>query len=305
MNKNHINGLIAATFTPYNERGELDLQKIQPYAEHLISRHIKGVFICGTSGEGLLLTVKERMKVLEAWMPYQNKLTIIPHISATSYKDSIELSIHASNIGVDAIGCMGQCYLPPKQVHELVEINKIIAGSAPNIPYYYYHLPGVSGVNIKMNAFLKEASKEIPTLVGIKFTSADLMDMQECILLENGRFDILHGHDEILLSGLAAGSTGGVGTSYNLLPDLYQKIILAFQTGDFISARKWQLRAIDFVKIMLKYENSIVSTKAMFKIAGLDLGPCRLPLRNLTKNEYQLLERDLKELDFYNDIKIC
>jgi N-acetylneuraminate lyase len=245
------------------------------------------------------------MKVLEAWMPYQDRLTIIPHISATSYKDSIELAAHAGSMEVDAIGCMGPCFLPPKRIHELVAINKIIADSAPNIPYYYYHLPVVSGVNLKMSTFLKEASKEIPNLAGIKFTSTDLMDMQECILLENGRFDILHGHDQILLCGLAAGATGGVGTSYNLMPNLYQKILLAFQTGDFINARKWQLRSIEFVKIMLKHGNAVESTKAMFKIAGLDLGPCRLPLRNLTKNEYQLLERDLKELDFYNDIKIC
>lgn len=305
MKYNHLSGLVAATFTPFNQSGDLDLDKIKPYAEHLISKNITGIFVCGTSGEGLLLTVEERQKVLEAWMPYQGELKIIAHVSATSYKDSVALAAHANHVKVDAIGCMGPCYLPPKGVSELVAFNQKIAEQAVDIPYYYYHLPGVSNVHIKMNAFLKMAGKVIPNLVGIKFTSFDLMDMQECILMENGRYNILHGHDEILLSGLAAGAKGGVGTSFNLIPDLYHDIMNAFDNRDFEKARRLQLRSIEFVKLMLKYENSVVATKAMFKLAGLDLGQCRLPLRNLSIEENQSLERDLKELDFFNTMKIC
>lgn len=305
MNINHIEGLIAAVFTPFDKYGELNLKIIDDYARHLINKGLTGVFVCGTSGEGLLMSVEERQNVLEAWMPYQDRLTIIAHVSSTNYKDSIKLAKHAQKIGVDAIACMGPCYLPPQRVEELVAFNKLIANAVSGTPYYYYHLPGVSGVKVKMNAFLKLAYHEIPNLIGIKFTSSDLMDMQECILLEEGKYDILHGHDEILLSGLAAGARGGVGTSFNLIPELYHGIINAFANGEMELARKLQLRSVDFVKLMLKYENSVVSTKAMLNLAGLDLGPCRLPLRNLTDIEYRSLEEQLKVLGFFNSMTIC
>src|SRR5690606_6689009 len=149
---------------------------INYYANYLISKSSNGVFVCGTSGEGLLLPVEERKKLLEAWMPFQDKLKIIAHVSTTNYVESSALAKHAEEIGVDAIGCMGPCYLPPKNPEELVEFNRIIALSAPDTPYYYYHLPLVSGVNIKMNEFLKKAAPRIPNLNGIKFTSPDLMD---------------------------------------------------------------------------------------------------------------------------------
>src|SRR5690606_40319352 len=129
-------------------------------------------------------------------------------------------------------------------------------------PYYYCHLPNVSGVNVKVNEFLIIANGVIPNLTGIKFTSFDLMDMQECILLENGRYNIMHGHDEILLSGLAAGARGGVGTSFNLIPEVYKGIMDSYSSGDMEVARALQLRSVEFVKLMLKYENSVVSTKA-------------------------------------------
>lgn len=305
MSRNHIKGLIAATFTPFDGNGELNLEVIDVYAQHLIGKGLKGVFVCGTSGEGLLMSVKERQRVLEAWMPYQDQLKIIAHVSATSYKDSARLAAHAQDTGAYAVACMGPCYLPPQRAEELVGFNKMVAGAADRTPYYYYHLPNVSGVRVKMNLFLRLAKDEIPNLAGIKFTSSDLMDMQECILMDGGKYDILHGHDEILLSGLSAGATGGVGTSFNLIPELYLSIIDAYNMGEMEAARKLQMRSVEFVKLMLKYENSVVSTKAMLRIAGLDLGPCRLPLRNLTDGEYNALEEELKTLGFLNTMAIC
>lgn len=305
MKHHRIRGLIAATFTPFDHNGNLKLEVIPQYAQHIIRKGIDGVFVCGTSGEGLLMTVEERTKVLEAWMPYHESLQIVAHVATTNYLDSRQLAAHANGLGVDAIACMGPCYLPPQRAEELVEYNKIIAAAAGNTPYYYYHLPNVSGVHVKMNTFLKLASGVIPNLTGIKFTSFDLMDMQECILMENGRFNIMHGHDEILLSGLAAGVRGGVGTSFNLIPEIYKGIIDSFEAGDWEVARTLQLRSVDFVKLMLKYENSVVSTKAMLNLAGLELGPCRLPLRNLTEKEILSLEEDLKSLEFYDEMVVC
>ncbi|WP_236978056.1 dihydrodipicolinate synthase family protein [Membranihabitans maritimus] len=303
--KSKIKGLIVPTFTPLDSRGELKLEMIDRYARYLVSIGVDGVFICGTTGEGLLLSVEERQKILEAWMLHSNNLTVIVHISSTSYKDSIRLASHAKTIGVDAIACMGPCYFPPNGVSELVEFNKRIAYSAPEIPYYYYHIPSVSRVDLPMVQFLSKVEDEIPNFCGIKFTSKNLVDFQECIRLENYKFDILNGNDEYFLNGMLYGVEGSIGTSFNFIPQLYLDIKEAFENNDIKGALDYQARAIDFVKLMLKYENAIVSSKAIFKIMGLDLGPCRLPLRNLTDVENRSLEADLKVLGFFNSISTC
>lgn len=305
MEQCHINGLIAPTFTPFTPDGALNLEVIDQYAHYLIHKGVDGIFVCGTSGEGLLLSVSERKEVLEAWMPYQKDLKIIAHVAATSYIDSVDLAAHAQSVEVNAVACMGPSYLPPESVEELVAFNELVARVANKTAYYYYHIPSVSKVQVKMHKFLKAARYRIPNLKGIKFTSHDMMDMQECILLDGGEYNILHGHDEVLLSGLTAGVRGGVGTSFNIIPQIYRKMMTAFDAGDLEYARELQLRSIEFVKIMLKYENSVVSTKAMLNLAGLDLGPCRLPLRNLRDDEIKMLEEDLKRLNFFDTIVIC
>src|SRR5690606_19008340 len=123
MNNTHFTGLIAATFTPFDLSGDLNLKVIDPYANYLISKGINGIFVCGTSGEGLLMSVDERKRLLEAWMPFQDQLKIIAHVATPNYVESSALARHAAKVGVDAIGCMGPCYLPPKDPEELIGFN--------------------------------------------------------------------------------------------------------------------------------------------------------------------------------------
>ena len=229
-------------------------------------------------------------------MPYQSNLKIIAHVATPNYTESSILAKHAGELGVDAISCMGPCFLPPKDIEELVGFNSIVAASAPDTPYYYYHLPPVSGVHAKMSEFLKVAAPRIPNLKGIKFTSPDIMDMQECITMENQKYSILHGHDGLFLNGLLAGASGGIGTAYNLVPNVFLKIVKAFENGDLDTARGCQLSIIQYLKVMHKYVNSVVSTKAMLNILGLEMGPCRLPLKNLSTSEIKNLEKDVKAL---------
>src|SRR5690606_6126359 len=244
MKNNHFIGLIAATFTPFDYAGNLNLKQIDHYANYLISKGINGIFVCGTSCEGLLMSVDERKKLLEAWMPFQDKVKIIAHVATANYVESSALARHAESVGVDAIACMGPCYLPPKNPEELVGFNRIIALSAPDTPYYYYHMPAVSGVHMKMNDFLRNLKDQIPNFAGIKFTAPDVMDMQECILFEDGRYDILHGSDGIFLSGLTAGVKGGIGTSFNLIPEVFLSIVDEYAAGDLANARHLQLQAV-------------------------------------------------------------
>lgn len=289
-----IKGLVAAAVTPMDARERLNLPAVDAYAQFLIRRGVRGVFVCGTTGEGLLMDNAERKREAEAWMPYADRLKILVHVGSTSYAVSRDLAAHAQAIGAHAISAMGPCFLQPAHAEELVGFNREIAAAAPETPYYYYHIPGTSGVNVGMVDFLTQAAPEIPTLTGVKYTSFNAMEEQEIIALDGGRFDILHGHDECLLTGLMLGARGGIGTSYNLTSLLYNDLLAAFERGELERARELQGEAIRFVHLMCNTVNAIAGMKAMLNIYGIDCGPCRLPLRNLSPEEMKALEHAMK-----------
>lgn len=287
-------------FTPMKNNGDISTGIIPQYAKHLKSKGLTGVFVSGSTGEGMLLTIEEREMLTEAWAPYaSDDFKLIVHVGSTSYRQSQELAAHARDNGAWAISCIGPTFLQPNTTLELVEFCRQVALAAPELPFYYYHIPMRSGVNISMVDFLREGKKTIPNLAGIKFTHTNFMEMQQCIALDNGRFDITHGPDESLLCGLAIGVVGAIGTSYNFIPDLFLELIDAFNRGDIERARELQLKSVKFIEILIKYRGGIVAGKAIMKMIGYDCGPCRAPLKRISTNEYRSLERELKEAGFF------
>src|SRR5690606_14503342 len=137
---------------------------------------------------------------------------------------------------------------------------------------------------------LQYAAPLIPNFVGVKYTHVDFMDMHQCLQLQNGRFDVLHGHDEILINGLVLGVKGAIGTTFNFIPQVYHRLLEAYYKNDLETARRHQMKSIDIVSIMLRHANAIVGAKAIMKLAGIDCGPCRTPLRDLEATALDSLE---------------
>jgi len=298
--QNYLTGLIAATHTPMNNDGSLNLDVIEKQAESLIANGVNGAFICGTNGEGLSLTTAERMDVAERWVNVAGKnLDIIVHVGHNCISDSKVLAEHAQKIGANSIASVGPSFFKPKNAEELADICAIIAESAPKLPFYYYHIPALSGVDISMIAFLRQGKKKIPTLNGIKFSHTDLMDFAECVSFDNGKYNILFGKDEILLSAMVLGANGAVGSTYNFSAPLYHIIMTEFQAGEIESARSDQNKAIEMVSILVKY-GGISAGKAIMKMIGVDCGPVRPPLRNLTNEQYDKLYEELSNVNFFS-----
>ena len=295
MDINKINGLIAAPFTPMYENGSLNTGMIKNYAGKLKNDGVSGVFVCGTTGEGMLMTLEERKEVAEAWIEEQTSyFRVIVHVGTTSYKQSCELAAHAQDKGAFATGTMGPLFLRPSRTEELVGFCSEIASAAPDIPFYYYHIPSISGIKLPMTEFLSQAAKKIPNLAGVKFTDNDFMDMLECIRLDDGKWNILHGYDELLLAGLSFGVKGAVGSTYNFMAQLYYKLINCFEKGDIDGARNYQAMSIKVINILVKYGGAIVSGKALMKSVGIECGPVRLPLKNPDKTMYDKFIEEIK-----------
>jgi N-acetylneuraminate lyase len=287
-----IKGLIAAPFTPFLKNGEINASQIKPYAQKLKSENVSGVFVCGTTGEGMFLTTAERKNIAETWINEQSKdFKVIVHVGSTSVKEASDLANHAQKTGAFAVGCIGPVFLKPARLNELILFCKEVASASPQLPFYYYHIPSVSGINFSMKEFIEQASRSIPNFAGIKFTDNNFMEMQNCLNLDNGKWDILHGFDEVLLAGLSFGITGAVGSTYNYAAPLYLKLMEEFKNGKLENARKIQYQSVVLVRVLLKYGGALVAGKTIMKFQGIDCGPCRLPLGNLSpENEVKLYE---------------
>ena len=295
-----INGLIAAPYTPMSNTGKINPMIIPNYSEFLKKKGIKGVFICGTTGEGLSLSIEERFIIANEWIKQKSpEFKVIIHVGTTSLEQSKSLAIHAQKIGADAISTMAPMFLKPNNINNLVKFCKEIAKEANDTPFYYYNIPSISGVELSMVDYINLASKEIPSFYGMKFTHNNFMEMQSCINLNNNKWNILHGLDEVLLAGLSFGITGAVGSTYNFLGNLYNSIIQEFKNGKIENARKKQLISVRIIETIIKYGGSIIAGKPMMKLIGIDCGPTRSPLPKLSDNEFSKLKEELKKVDFY------
>lgn len=297
-----IEGLIAATFTAFNEDGSINPHVIPSYAAWLKSQGVAGVFVNGSSGEGVLMSVAERKELAAEWAKHASEqFKVIIHVGSTSVEVAKDLAAHAQSLhGVFAIASMAPNFFPSSKIEVITDYCKQIALAASELPFYYYHLPVATGTHIKVHQFLKFAKAHIPTLAGVKYTYSDLMDMHQCINLDRERFDVLHGHDEILINGLVVGIKGAIGTTFNFIPQIYIKMMEAFGQQDLVKARQYQMKSIEVVSVMLRYGNAIVGGKAIMKLQGIDCGPCRVPLENLEAEDFVRLRTELEGIGYFN-----
>lgn len=299
MKTNKIEGLIAAPYTGFNTDGSLNVDIIESYAMHLKQANVAGVFVNGTTGEGVSLSTEERLQAAEEWIKYKDEtFKVLIHVGHDSLVTAKRFATHAQGLAADGIGAMAPPFMKTRTLEDLIHFNAAIASGAEALPFYYYHIPSMTGAQYQMFDFLTLADQQIPNIAGIKFTHEDFMDMKLCVEFENQKYTILHGRDEILLAGLALGVTGAIGSTYNYLAPLYHRIITAFSSGDLALANKLQFKAIQFVQILKKHGGGVCAGKSIMKLVGLDLGKPRLPNRALTEVQEQQLFEDLRELEF-------
>ncbi|MSQ95044.1 MAG: hypothetical protein EXR98_10890 [Gemmataceae bacterium] len=292
-----LTGLIAAPHTPMKADTSLNPAAIAGQAKLLRESGVSGAFICGTTGESLSLTVKERMAITETWVEaVGGQMPIVVHVGSNSVVDARSLAAHAGHCGVSAVAVMAPNFFKPT-LEDLIAYCAAIADAAPGTPLYYYDIPTMTNVPIATARFLEHAAKSIPTLHGIKFTNNDLMTLQECLAL--GEFDIVFGYDELLLAGLALGVKGAVGSTYNFAAPLYCRLIEAFERGDLPTARRAQLQSVQMIRILQEFGFSRAS-KAMMGLIAVDCGPVRLPLRPMMVEEVKELCRRLEGMDGFS-----
>ena len=301
MEYEKIQGLINAPFTPFHQNGDINLEPIPAYAAMLQKNGLKGVFINGSSGEGYMLTTAERRQLAEAWVKAAPEgFKVIVHVGSCSVRESRALAQHAQEIGAWGIGAMAPPFPKISRIEELVKYCEEIASAAPDLPYYYYHIPAFNGAYLPMVKLLEAVDGRISNFAGIKYTYESIYEYNQCRLYKNGKYDMLHGQDETILPSLAmGGARGGIGGTTNYNGRNLVGIIEAWNAGDIEKARQLQNYSQEVINIICHYRGNIVGGKRIMKLIGLDLGPNRTPFQNLTAQEETQLRDELQAIDFF------
>jgi len=302
MQTKHLQGLIAAPFTPLHKDGTLNTSLIPEYYAMLKANGVTGAFICGSTGEGVSMTTTEKKQVAEAWASCTKndaEFTVMPLLGGTSIADCKELALHAKKIGLDAVSFTAPFYFKPANVEMLARCCEEIASVVPDIAFYYYHIPVLNGVGFAMYDLLQAVDGRIPNFAGIKYTHEDFMDFLSCLHFAGGKYDMLWGRDENMLPALSLGTKGAVGSTFNYAAPLYYNLIDAFHKGDLNKARGLQQQSIDMIRLLGKY-GGIATGKAYMKVIGMDCGEFRLPVKNMSAAQFEQFKKDVQQLGFSN-----
>jgi N-acetylneuraminate lyase len=304
MTKHRIQGLVAATHTPFHADGSINLSVVEKQAAHLQHTGVSHAFIGGTTGECSSLMLEERRALAVRWFEVTRgaALKVIVHVGSNCLADSRILTAQAQELGAVAVSAFAPCYFKPNNVATLVDSMAQIASTAPELPFYYYEIPTMTGIALSPSEFLAQAADRIPNLAGIKFTSSNLMEYQLCRSSHDGSFDIPFGFDEMMLGALALGATGAVGSSFNFAAPIYNRLIAAHQRGDLVAAREEQMRSVRTIQ-KLAARGYMGAAKAVMKMLGVDVGPPRLPCVALDSNQTDALRSELEAMGFFEWVK--
>lgn len=295
-----LEGLIAAPFTPFNSDGSLNLSVIPGYYKMLKENKVAGAFICGSTGEGASMSTSEKKHVAEAWAKCTAKdddFTVMTLVGGTSLTDCKELAIHAKNVGLDAVSFTAPFYFKPASPELLAESCMEVASVVPDLPFYYYHIPVLNGVNFQMLDLLKAINNKILNFAGIKYTHEDFMDFLSCMNYENGKYQMLWGRDENMLPALSLGTKAAVGSTFNYAAPLYNDIINAFNNNELKQAASLQQQSIEMIRLLGKY-GGISTGKAYMKLMGIDCGKFRLPVKNMSEADFESFKKDADDIHF-------
>ncbi len=275
-------GVYAALLTSFDEKDRVDIEKLRKLVNFLISKKINGLYICGSSGEGFLMTVTERKLVAEVVKDEaKQKVKIVAQVGSHNARNAIELAKHAEKIGLDAVSSVPPLYYR----FTFSEIYNYYASlaSATSLPFFIYHIPATTGVSLPNEELSK--LKEIKNIVGLKYTASDFYLLQDLLQKVEEKWIAFSGLDQLFLPALSMGVVGSIGTTQNILPDVFVKVYNYFHQKENKKAMELQSKITKAVTL-LQSTGWPQAWKAILQLKGIDAGYCRAPfLKKLSEEK--------------------
>lgn len=279
--------IFSALIVPMNADESIDYHSLDELVEWQLQNGVEGFYCCGSSGEGLLLSLEEREYILERVVRKVNKrVPVIAHVGTLRTADTIRLAHHAQNLEADAISMIPPYYYKFCE-QEITEYYKEVVRSVPGISVLIYNIPQFTGIEFNREN-ISELFQE-DDIVGIKHTSKDLYSMER-IHAAFPEKKIYNGFDEQFLAALSMGADATIGTAVNIYPGIFKKISSLYKTGDMKNALKFQQELNRRIEVLCKC-GIFNSVKYILSKNGICCGKCRKPFQQLTENQKDMLDR--------------
>jgi len=271
--------LIPAVVTPLSPDGSvLDLAAIGPYGAFLESHGADGAFVCGTTGEGILLGLDERRPVVEAYRRAISGVLVV-HAGAQTTADTVALARHAAEIGADAVAVIAPPYFPLDADALTAHFVSAARAAAP-LPFYCYAFTARSGYPLPVEV-IRRIAASVDNLAGLKVSESPFERVEP--YLELG-LPVLIGNEPLLPAGIAQGAIGTVSGMASAFPDVVRA---ALDTADEAAGT----RLLSLRTAMEASGQFIAGAKHVLGMRGVPVsGGMRAPLRSLTKSEATDLE---------------
>lgn len=287
-------GAGVAIVTPMKNTREMEVNYDK--LEEIIDDQIKGgtdcIVIAGTTGEGATLTMEEHKKVIAAAVEFtKHRIPVVAGTGSNCTKTAIELTKEAESVGCDGALVVTPYYNKATQ-QGLIEHYSMIARET-KLPIIMYNVPSRTGTNIQPET-VKAIIDRNENVVAIKDAVGDLSQTAHMMNLCDGKLDLYSGEDGLVVPILSMGGIGCISVVSNIAPKDEHDMIMAYLDGDTEKARKMQLRLIPLVDALFSEVNPIPVKKAM-NLMGMDVGPLRAPMFEMSEEKARGLEKAMQE----------
>ena len=293
MNKT-FHGAWPALITPANADDTANLTALRELVDYMLSKKVDGLYLCGGTGEGLLLAPKDRRSVVETVMDQVgDRIPVIVHVGSISTREAMALACHAQEKGTAGVSSVLPVYLGGLEA--TYRHYGAIAASAPDIPF----LPYLFGGQIDATSLMKELLCRIPNVGGAKYTGPNMYEIAQIIdlgddLPQDRGWTIFSGMDEQCIFAAMMNAPGNIGSTLNVMPGPYRKMRECYDAGDIAQALSLQKQANRLTAVMIDHGVTAAMRVAM-KLLGIDCGPPRLPQEPVSPEKEEIMRAELEE----------
>ena len=280
-----FSGIFPALLTPFDDNGKINYSALSDLLEYDISKGVTGFYVSGSSGEAFVLTFEERKELFSAVAKIcKGRCTLIGQVGCISTEQSLELALHCEKEGYDAVSSVAPFYYKFGFGEIKNYYNTIVENTT--LPMLIYNIPALTGIGFTAEQF--DCFLDNDRYLGVKFTSSDFFTLERIRTAHPERI-IYNGYDEIMLSGLIAGADGGIGTTYNFMPEKFIGIYKLFNEGKIAEARALQTEANTVIDALIKV-GVLPGSKYLLGKLGIGMGNCRPPFKTLSDDDKKLLD---------------
>ncbi len=296
MEQKNIRGIICANLTPFTKGGkEIDHPKLHKLIQFLQEKGVHGLFVGGTTGEGLVMSIEERKELLESVLKCVNKkVMVIAHTGTFDLRSTIDLTAHAVEKGAYGVGIVAPGYYYYDD-EALYKYYSAIASEFPNCPILLYNIPSCAR-NFLSNALIIKLAQKHKNIVGIKDSTGNMVNLSELLIRKPTAFTVINGVDEYGYQAFLSGVQAAVSGTANVAPEIYLGVYENAMKRKLPEAWIYQSQLTKLCEV-LQYGRNLAIFKQALKLRGVDAGYVRPPHRELTRQEIQTLEKTMKALN--------